>query len=261
MHLPPFLSRGYGPLRLDPPPDRPHVLSNFVSSLDGVVSLGQPGTGGPDISGSSREDRFVMALLRAVSDLVIVGAGTLRAFPNHLWTPEGIDSGRADDYARLRASLGKGPAPIAVIVSATGELDLSLPVFSSGRAPATIVTTAAGAQRLRGAGVDVRVAGTGPMLSARAVLDILSIPNAARVLVEGGPRLMASFLEDGCVDELFLTLAPQVIGRNATSPREGLVQGALFVPDRPCWADLLSVRRAKDLLFLRYRFRRIKSAE
>lgn len=82
--LPAELATFYGSLRLEPPPDRPYLFANFVSSLDGVVALGEPGTGGDEISGGSREDRAVMGLLRAAADMVIVGAGTLRAFPRHL---------------------------------------------------------------------------------------------------------------------------------------------------------------------------------
>ena len=63
------------------------MVANFVSTMDGVVSLGVPGhTGGAEISGANREDRMVMGLLRAVSDVVMVGASTFRAVPRHIWT-------------------------------------------------------------------------------------------------------------------------------------------------------------------------------
>ena len=59
---------------------RPHVIGNFVTSLDGVVSLGIPGkAGGGEISGFNPHDRMVMGVLRAAADAVVVGAGTLRA--------------------------------------------------------------------------------------------------------------------------------------------------------------------------------------
>ena len=76
--LPPKLARLYGPLRIALTRLRPYVISNFVTTLDGVVSLNVKGhLGGGDISGCSAEDRMVMGLLRAVADVVIVGAGTL----------------------------------------------------------------------------------------------------------------------------------------------------------------------------------------
>ena len=86
--LPPGLSALYGPLRFPPHPDRPYVVGNFVTSLDGVAALEEPGyAGGGPISGHNPHDRMVMGMLRAVADAVIVGAGTQRAAnPHHLCT-------------------------------------------------------------------------------------------------------------------------------------------------------------------------------
>ena len=57
---------------------RPYVVGNFVSTLDGVISFEVPGhSGGGTISGSDEADRFVMGLLRASVDAVVVAAGTV----------------------------------------------------------------------------------------------------------------------------------------------------------------------------------------
>jgi riboflavin biosynthesis pyrimidine reductase len=253
--LPPELARLYEPLRFAADPTRAHVISNFVSSLDGVVSLGRPGTGGRDISGNSREDRGLMGLLRAVADVVIVGAGTLRAFPRHVWTPEAIYAPLSAEYATVRERLGKSRAPVCAVVTASGDVDPTLPVFTSGRAPAIVVTTAGGAKGLgaRGAGaLDVRVAADAPSLEATQILRALQVEAGQIVLLECGPHLMADFLAARAVDELFLTLAPQIAGRKEGSRREGFVAGALFLPDRPIWGDLVSVRRCGNVLFFRY---------
>ena len=83
--LPRELTTLYGPLRFPPPKGRPHVIGNFVTTMDGVASLSAPGmSGGGPISGSNPHDRMVMGLLRSVADAVIVGVGTLRSVPNHL---------------------------------------------------------------------------------------------------------------------------------------------------------------------------------
>jgi hypothetical protein len=79
-----------GDLRFLAYDDRPYVIGNFVSTLDGVVSFEIPGkSGGGDISGFNEADRFIMGLLRASADAVVVGARTLREVaPEHLWLAE-----------------------------------------------------------------------------------------------------------------------------------------------------------------------------
>ena len=112
---------------------RPYVISNFVTTLDGVVSLNEKGhASGGDISGFSAQDRMVMGLLRAIVDVVIVGAGTLGVDRHHVWTAERIFPDLAGEYRRLRTTLGKHEPPLLVVVSGSGRLDLSLPVFASG---------------------------------------------------------------------------------------------------------------------------------
>jgi riboflavin biosynthesis pyrimidine reductase len=75
------------------------------------------------------------------------------------------------------------------------------------------------------------------------------------LLCEGGPRLLARLLEIGAVDELFLTLAPQVAGRDADLPRLALVEGTAFTAREAPWWALASVARVEDHLFLRYRLK------
>jgi riboflavin biosynthesis pyrimidine reductase len=233
-----------------------------VTTLDGVVSLDASGhMGGTEISGFNHHDRMVMGLLRAVSDAVIVGAGTLRASPDHLWTAEYIHPPLASAYKRLRATLGKREPPLNVFVTARGELDPDMRVFSSGEVPVLIVTTADGMRRMKNTGlrssVEISRIDTGGLLSARAIVDSVSrVRRSDGILIEGGPHLMASFFTEQLLDELFLTLAPQVAGRNHLAERPGLVSGRSFAPENPLWGTLLSVKRGGSHLFLRYRFRK-----
>src|SRR5438093_7464578 len=89
--LPSRLKMIYGHLQFPPHPERPYVIGNFVTTLDGVASLNVPGhPGGAEISGFNPFDRMVMGLLRTVADTVIIGAGTLRSVPDHLWTADYI---------------------------------------------------------------------------------------------------------------------------------------------------------------------------
>lgn len=256
--LPSELATVYGSLCFDRPAGRPLVISNFVTTLDGVVSLNAPGqSGGGEISGNNEHDRFVMGILRAVADAVVVGAGTLRAVPHHLWTAEYIYAPLADAYRALRAALGKIAPPLNVVVSASGVVDLDRPVFGSGQVPALIVTTPPGARRLSDRplppSVRVQIPDAGERISARAILAAIGeVQPSSLILVEGGPRLLADFLAERCLDELFLTLAPQIAGRDDETQRPGLVVGRSFAPGQPIWGQLVSLKRAGSHLFLRY---------
>lgn len=260
--LPPPLASRYGTFRIPAHAgaDRPHVIGNFVTTLDGVVALNEPGyQSGGAISGFNQHDRLVMGLLRAAADAVVVGAGTLRSVPDHRWTAAYIYPALAEAYQALRASLDKPQPPLNVIVTARGALDLSLPVFQSGDVPVLIVTTSAGLRQIPAdqlpAWVRAVAAGEGSEVSARAVLErIRQVQPSQVVLVEGGPRLMGDFFADHSLDELFLTLAPQVAGRDARTPRPGLVAGRSFAPDHPIWGTLVDARRGASHLFLRYAF-------
>ena len=116
-----------------------------------------------------------MGLLRSVADAVIVGAGTLRSVPNHLWTAEHIYPPLSDSYRRLRSTLGKKASPLNVIVTARGEIDLDLPVFRSGAVESLIVTNPEGARRVRNRGLPASVAvgevEEGEAIGAREVLS------------------------------------------------------------------------------------------
>jgi riboflavin biosynthesis pyrimidine reductase len=251
--LPPELLALYGPLRLGSRPDRPLVFANFVASLDGIVAVDPPRGSGAEISGGNAQDRAVMGLLRAVADGVVIGAGNLRAERDHVWTAERVCPELAGPYAQLRGALGKGAAPLQVVVSGSGDVDLSLPVFT-GRAPSLVVTTAAGAARLRAQRSPVRIAVPEPgagWISLAAVLSAAGLGPGALVLLESGPTSTTRFLAEGAVDELFLTRAPILVGRAGTPATLAIVEGRFFRPGT-LRGRLLSVRRGGDFLFLRY---------
>ena len=264
--LPEPLDRIYGTLTLPRIGAQPYVISNFVTTLDGVVSLNQPGqSGGSEISGKSPYDRLLMGILRAAADSVIVGAGTLRAVPRHLWTAEHIFPTMAPAYQQLRQRLGKSPTPVNVIVSGSGALDLELPVFRTPGQTTLIVTTEAGERRLHRDAISpsLHVVGldtTGAIAPAAILATIDRITGPGMVLLEGGPNLLGDFVADRCLDELFLTLAPQLAGREIGVDRPGLVAGQLFAPSNPRWSTLVDVRRTNDHLFLRYQFSREPAA-
>jgi riboflavin biosynthesis pyrimidine reductase len=259
--LPPKLARLYGKFRIPPPRSTPLVFSNFVSTLDGVVSLQVKGhSAGGDISGFSAQDRFVMGLLRAVADVVIVGSGTLGADPRTVWTPAAICPDLAGDYQKLRSAMGKQAPALNVVVSAGGNIDLRSPVFSSGHLPSLLVTTPAGARRLRkqrlSNSVEILATGrSGAEIAPIAILEaVMRFSSGNRILIEGGPRLLGSFYQEHLIDEQFLTLAPQIAGRDTGDGRLGLVMDRIFAPRNPRWGALTDVRRGGSHLFLRYSF-------
>jgi riboflavin biosynthesis pyrimidine reductase len=259
--LPRKLARLYGRFRMPRPVSGFHIFSNFVCTLDGVVSLQVKGhSGGGDISGFSSQDRMVMGLLRAAADIVIVGSGTLEADPSHLWTPQGICPEFAPEYRHLERDLGKASPSLNVVVSSSGALNLRLPVFASGRVPAMIVTTTRGAKRLMKQKIPDSVhiqpvrRGGGEIPAAAILKEVSRASRGKRILVEGGPRLLGTFYEEQLMNEQFLSLAPQLAGRDLGDARMSLVMGKLFAPRNPRWGTLIDVRRGSELLFLRYSF-------
>lgn len=232
---------------------RPVVCANFVASLDGVVALGGAHRDdGALISGGDEGDRFLMTLLRSCADVIVVGAGTLRDTPRGLWTAEELFPSAVSEFAELRRRLGCEPRPLFVVVSGSGAVDLDHPALGSGAIVAATATGAA-ALRRRGATVAIETLGTGRRLDMRRVLLWLRESGHATILIEGGPSLFGQLADGGCVDELFLTISPLLVGRTAAQPRPGFVAEADLLAEAPGRAELVSVRRHGSLLFCRYR--------
>lgn len=263
--LPAELNRLYGgDLRFPAAAEgRPYVIGNFVSTLDGIVSYKISGkAGGGTISGDNEPDRFIMGLLRASADAVVIGAGTLHATAaEHFWTADSIYPGAAKLYDLYRkAVLGKAEPPATVIVSSSGVLDLDRPMFQTSGLTIRILTTARGRDRLRAAGAHrlspihtTVLEDSGGSIAPEVILRFLRKEcGVALLLHEGGPTLFGEFVKDGLVDEFFLTVAPQIAGCNVGKPRPTLVSGTEFLPETAPWLRLASVKQSGDHLYLRY---------
>ncbi|WP_441346912.1 pyrimidine reductase family protein [Rhodococcus sp. SGAir0479] len=194
--------------------DRPWVRVNFVSSLDGAVTVdgASAGLGTP-------ADKRVFGLLRELADAIVVGAGTARG--------ENYGGARTSDArAARRRSAGLAAVPPIVVVSASGRLDPASRLFTDTTVPPVILTSEradpAHLARLRDAGGDVEVAATDDV-SAAALLAVLQRRGLRRVLCEGGPGLFGTLIAEDAVDELCLTAAPLLVagpaGRIAGSAR------------------------------------------
>jgi riboflavin biosynthesis pyrimidine reductase len=245
--LPQDLARIYGSLGFA---DRV-VYSNFVESLDGVVTLGSKPSAGSEISGRNQADRFLMGLLRACADAVLLGAGTLRATPGHHWTAEHVFPDLAQAFGELRSSLGRKPRPRLVLLTASGDVPISHPAVVGG---ATIVTTADGAPALKSRLPDscdlVEVGKSGAVDIERAVAEMRERGYEV-ILTEGGPHVAGDLINANLLDEAFVTVSPVIAGRDR-EPRLGMVEGVELLPGRGLWSRLLSARRHGDFLFLRY---------
>jgi riboflavin biosynthesis pyrimidine reductase len=258
--MPAELQRRYGGLlEVHVRPDRPTLLVNFVSSLDGVVALG-PGEppGGGVISGSFEPDRFVMALLRGIADVLLMGSGTAAGSSSVNWVADHLEPAHAAAIGQWRRDLGLPPNPTAVIVTGSGELRLGRRGVEDPDIPIVFATTPRGAERLRDTAfpphVTIEVIGSGDAVTPSELAAFLERYRGQVVLSEGGPHLLGGLVEADVVDELFLTLSPMIVGRG--DDRLGLVEGLKLPPDVSRWHDLASVKRAGEHLFLRYGRRR-----
>ncbi|HEX3713348.1 MAG TPA: pyrimidine reductase family protein [Trebonia sp.] len=182
------------------------LRANFVSSADGAAHL-------DGLSGglSSAADKRVFGILRVLTDVVLVGAGTAR--------DEGYKPARRrDSLASLRA--GRPAAPPIALVSRSLGLDLAAPLFTEAAADArTIVITCeasdAGLRAEAAKLADVIVAGD-ESVDLAAALTELAGRGLSRVLCEGGPHLLGDLKAAGLVDELCLSLSPVLAGPGAS---------------------------------------------
>ena len=243
---------------------RPFVIANFVSTLDGVASYETKGkSGGSTISGSDPADRFIMGLLRASADAIIVGARTLNDVgANGLWTPEYVYPDAKRLFAEYRVdAMHKPQYPFLVIVSGSGQLELDRAIFRTPAMRTVVITTSAGSDELTRRGVatqgsaEVHVLNSsGGGIAPQAILQLLQSEFGIETLLhEGGPTLFGQFLAADAVDELFLTLSPQIAGRAGDVTRPGVVQGLEFAPDAAPRFRMVSVKQQAAYLYLRYR--------
>ncbi|MFI0038004.1 pyrimidine reductase family protein [Streptomyces mutabilis] len=215
------------------------LRANMVSTLDGAAQ--HDGRSQP-ISGAA--DMRIFGTLRALADVVIAGAETVRQ--------EGYRPARSRaDFAELREAAGQRPVPAIAVVSASLELDFSLPLYTSPLVPTLILTGAAAApDRIAAAekaGARVVIAGDGVGVDPARAVDALARLGHTRLLTEGGPRLLGQFIVSGVLDELCLTVSPTLTAGDAQRIAGG---PSVEVPRRFVLESLLE---EEGFLFSRYR--------
>jgi riboflavin biosynthesis pyrimidine reductase len=257
--LPERLRRVYGgdwrlPDGLD---GRPYVYVNFVTSRDGRVSFAEPGhLGGADVAGFDRADRWLMAVLRARADAVLIGEGTVRASPSHLWIAEWIWGDEVDSFAALRAAEGRGPRPLQVVLSLAGDVPADAALFSAEGLDVVVATTKGGGARVRERTTcEVLEQGTDSVDLRDLVATLAGRFGVRTLLCEGGPHVYGSLLQASLGHDEFVTLSPLVIGESEGGTRRpSLVEGTAFAPGAAPRSRLLSVRRSGDYVYLRSRY-------
>jgi riboflavin biosynthesis pyrimidine reductase len=234
--------------------DEACVFANFVQTIDGVVAIPELAHSNALIAGESEADRFVMGLLRASADVVLVGSGTMLASPNGTWLPDRVYPPAAAEFAELRRRRGRPASPTIAFVTAGNSFDPGHPALEN---QAIVLTTERAAPKLRArvpAASEVVAVNDADQVDLRRALVLLRERGHSLILSEGGPTLFGSLLASGLVDELFLTISPLLAGR-ALRPRLPLVEGIELLPDTTVALRLLSTRRHGSHLFLRHGLR------
>jgi riboflavin biosynthesis pyrimidine reductase len=218
-------------------PDRstPRVRMNFVMSLDGAVALDgrSGGLGDP-------ADRLAMGVLRTLADVVLVGAGTVRA--------EGYGGLRLRSENRAwRRAHGLPDAPRIAIVSSALELDPAGAVFAEAEERPLVFTHEASDPARRAALAEVAelVDCGAERVEPALVRTALAERGMPQILCEGGPHLFGALLDADLVDELCLSLSPLLVSGGAGRIAQGLTQHARRM-------RLVHALPAGDLLLLRY---------
>jgi riboflavin-specific deaminase-like protein len=216
------------------PAERPYVVANFISSLDGkatadgrTAALGGPG------------DRAAFHLLRTEVDAVLAGNRTMF-----------IESygplAKEPRLSELRVRAGRGPQPLGVVISRSGTVPFEIPLF--GDADSRVAVYGPPGLEVPDTAAEVIVhelardegALAGVLRSLRADHDVRSL------LCEGGPSLFSALLLEDLVDELFLTLAPKLVGGDSMTITTG-------VPlDELADVRLVTALEQDGALFLRY---------
>jgi riboflavin biosynthesis pyrimidine reductase len=255
----------YGKLAFPAPAAaRPWIYANFVQTLDGIVSLLGDEAGGADIS-ELPEDRWLMDLLRAHADAVMLGMGTLRE-EQRMGRPRArgpvfriMDAGMQQLRTRLRRGRERN-----VLVTARADFQMSdFAAFDGEHVDVTIVTTHEGAKRLEAqrnshprvdiVPVDPEAKGEGVDLG-KAVATLKERYGTNYLLCEGGPRLYSGMLTAGLIDEKFLTVSPIEVGRlSAQGPRPTVSAEVGFSKEDAVRWSWLSCRKVGNHQFHRFR--------
>lgn len=221
-------------------PHQPWLRANMIASADGAAT--KDGRAGG--LGNSTDQRL-LGLLRALSDVVIAGAGTVIV--------ESYGPARVrPEYQELRAAAGQVPTPVMAVVSNQLHLDFATRFFTDEqRRPIVVTCEAAPADRLRAAHevADVIVAGE-QVVDPHVMMRALTERGHNRLLCEGGPTFLGALAAAGVLDELCLTISSLLVG----GPSRRILDGPVIDPPAPMHLTQLLIDD-DDFLYARYEVR------
>ncbi|WP_059011359.1 pyrimidine reductase family protein [Streptomyces specialis] len=215
------------------------LRANMVSTADGAAYHG-----GRTQPISNAVDMRIFGVLRALADVVIVGAETVR---EERYRP----ARRREEFVARRIAAGQTPVPAIAVISAGLHLDFSLPLFTEAEVPTMIITGAKAPRTALAAaeeaGVEVITAGDEARVDPLRVKPELVRRGHTRLLTEGGPRLLGQFAAAAAFDELCLTISPRFTA--GTAPR--VMSGPELT--EPAELELTDLLEDAGFLFSRYR--------
>lgn len=182
--------------------DRPWVLLNMITSIDGAIAV-------DGLSGGlgNEADFAVFSTLRSLADVILVGAGTAAAENYKVPKPR-------PDVVERRSAAGQAPRPVIALVSRSLRIDLDAPLFADPSYRPVVVTAASSPadRRAELAEVaDVVVAGD-TEVDFGATVRTLGERIGPVVLAEGGPTLNGQLVAADVLDELCITISPLMVG-------------------------------------------------
>lgn len=223
------------------PVEAPWIRANMVMTVDGRAQAGDGLTDGI----SSPQDKRVFGHLRAGSDAILVGAGTVRSEGYHAVRPK-------PGWQERREGEGRLPAPVLAIVSGSLDFDVASDPFTAPAAedgvqrPVILTTTAADPERRHAlsALADVIICGE-TQVEPHAIVGALVDRGLTRILCEGGPSLLGELIAADAIDELDLTLSPLLLLQRTGSLLD-------TIRPQPRHLRLAHVIEAGSTLMLRY---------
>lgn len=220
------------------PAGRPYLLANMVASADGRATVA-----GKSGGLSNEADRELFHGLREQVDGVMVGTGTLRVERYGAFI-------RDPERRKRREAAGLDPVPWGCIVTRTMVLPDDIPLFADPDSRIAIYTSSDADPPEVAAHLEVVRLPTGSLTMTAALEQLRADHGVRSVLCEGGPTVLGALLAEGIVDELFLSVAPQLAGGHGP----GTVEGPAL--PEPAELERAWTLESDGMLFLRYVIRR-----